>query len=140
MASEWTPAPARRSLYGLDWLSFFIADVQTAFGPFVAVYLATEGWSPGDIGFVIGVGGIVGVASQAPGGALTDWITTKRILIGVALALVAAGALIFALWPSFWPVVIAEVLHGATGGMIKPALAALALGLVGHGALSRRLG
>ena len=140
MASERIAAPARRSLYGLDWLNFFIADVQTAFGPFVAVYLASNGWKPGDIGFIIGVGGIVGVLSQAPGGALTDWITTKRILIGAALALIAAGALIFALWPGFWPVMIAEILHGGTAGMIRPALASLALGLVGHGALSRRLG
>ncbi len=140
MASERVAAPARRSIHGLDWLNFFIADVQTAFGPFVAVYLAAKGWNPGDIGFVIAVGGIAGVVSQAPGGALIDWITAKRVMIGAALALIAAGALVLAFWPSFWPVIIAELLHGATGGMVKPALAALALGLVGHRSLSRRLG
>jgi len=140
MASRHVPAPARRSLYGLDWLNFFIADVQTAFGPFVAVYLATRGWSPGDIGLVMGIGGAASVVSQAPGGWLLDAIPWKRAIIGVSLALIAAGALVFALWPSFWPVLIAELLHGATGGTVKPALAALALGLVGHGALSRRLG
>jgi MFS family permease len=140
MASERIPAPARRSLYGLDWLSFFIADVQTAFGPFVAVYLASRGWHPGDVGLVIAIGSVAAVASQAPGGALIDWIPAKRVMILVALALIAAGALLFALWPSFWPIVTAEVLHGATGGMIKPALAALGLGLVGQRALARRLG
>jgi MFS family permease len=140
MASRHVPAPARRSLYGLDWLNFFIADVQTAFGPFVAVYLASRGWSPGDIGLVLGIGGAASVASQAPGGWLIDAVAAKRAMIGVSLALIAAGALVFTVWPSFWPVLIAELLHGVTGGTVKPALAALALGLVGHGALSRRLG
>jgi MFS family permease len=140
MASRHVPAPARRCLYGLDWLNFFIADVQTAFGPFVAVYLASHGWSPGDIGLVFGIGGAASVVSQAPGGWLIDAIPWKRAIIGVSLAFIAAGALVFAFWPSFWPVLIAELLHGATGGTVNPALAALALGLVGHGALSRRLG
>jgi hypothetical protein len=31
------PHPSARSQHGLDWLNFFIADVETAFGPFVAV-------------------------------------------------------------------------------------------------------
>ena len=140
MASRHVPAPARRCLYGLDWLNFFIADVQTAFGPFVAVYLASRGWSPGDIGLVMGIAGAASLASQAPGGWLIDAVPAKRAIIGVSLALIAAGALIFAVWPGFWAVLIAELLHGATGGTVKPALAALALGLVGHGALSRRLG
>jgi isocitrate lyase len=36
------PAPSRQSLQGLDWFIFFLADVQTGFGPFVAVYLTTQ--------------------------------------------------------------------------------------------------
>lgn len=134
------PSPARRSRHGLDWLSFFIADVQTGFGPFIAVYLATNAWSPGEIGLVLSIGSIAGIAGQAPGGALVDAVSSKRLLIGIALAMIAAGALIFALWPSFWPVVLAELLHGSTGGTIKSALAAVGLGLVGHSALSHRLG
>ena len=132
--------PSRRSQRGLDWLSFFIADVQTGFGPFVAVYLASRDWSPGEIGLVLAVGGIASVVSQAPGGALVDATSRKRLLIGSALAMIAAGALLFALWPSFWPIVVAELLHGGTGGVIKPGLAAIGLGLVGHSALSGRLG
>jgi hypothetical protein len=77
MASRHVPAPARRCLYGLDWLNFFIADVQTAFGPFVAVYLASHGWSPGDIGLVFGIGGAASVVSQAPGGWLIDAIPVE---------------------------------------------------------------
>jgi MFS family permease len=129
-----------RSQHGLDWLSFFIADVQTGFGPFVAVYLAANHWPPGDIGLVLAIGGIAGVVSQAPGGALVDAIEAKRMLIGAALAMTATGALIFAFWPSFWPVAGGELLHGVTGGVIRSGLAAIGLGLVGHRALSRRLG
>ena len=27
------------SARGLDWFTFFLADIQTGFGPFVAIYL-----------------------------------------------------------------------------------------------------
>jgi len=36
---------SRQSRYGLDWMNFFIADVQTGFGTFVAFYLARLSWS-----------------------------------------------------------------------------------------------
>ena len=36
-----SPHASRRSLRGLDWFVFFVADVQTGFGPFVSVYLIT---------------------------------------------------------------------------------------------------
>lgn len=39
------PVPSRGSLRGLDWFIFFLADVQTGFGPFVAVYLTTQKWT-----------------------------------------------------------------------------------------------
>lgn len=131
---------AHGSQIGLDWLNFFVADVQTGFGPFVAVYLALAHWSQGEIGLALAIGSIAGVVSQAPGGALVDAVSAKRALIGSALAMLAASALMFALWPDFWSVAAAEILHGASTGIVRPALAALALGLVGHRAFSRRLG
>src|ERR1700747_973377 len=53
-------SPCRESLRGLDWFIFFLADVQTGFGPFVAVYLTTQKWTQGQIGLVVSVGGIAG--------------------------------------------------------------------------------
>jgi hypothetical protein len=47
-----TPA-SPRSRYGLDWMNFFVADVQTGFGAFVAFYLAHRDWSVRDVGFVL---------------------------------------------------------------------------------------
>jgi isocitrate lyase len=32
-------AAARPSARGLDWFTFFLADIRTGFGPFVAIYL-----------------------------------------------------------------------------------------------------
>lgn len=38
-------AASSQSRRGLDWMNFFIADVQEAFGAFVAFYLADLKWS-----------------------------------------------------------------------------------------------
>jgi hypothetical protein len=46
-------------------------------------------------------GSIVAVVSQAPGGALVDAVAAKRLLIGAALAMIAAGAVLIALRPRF---------------------------------------
>jgi hypothetical protein len=42
-------------------MNFFLADVQTAFGVFVAFYLADLGWPKGQVGLVLGVGTLAGV-------------------------------------------------------------------------------
>ena len=66
------PHPSRQSLRGLDWFIFFLADVQTGFGPFIAVYLTTEKWTQGQIGLVLSIGSIIGLVGQMPGGAIVD--------------------------------------------------------------------
>jgi predicted MFS family arabinose efflux permease len=73
--------PSRRSQGGLDWLNFFMADVQTGFGSFVSFYLADQGWSEENVGFVLTAGGLSGVVGQIPGGALVDAMRRKRLLI-----------------------------------------------------------
>src|SRR5215831_2430376 len=79
-----TPASAR-SRRGLDWMNFFIADVQTGFGSFVAFYLAQLEWSPGRIGIALSIGTLAGMLSQIPGGALADAVTWKRGLAAVGI-------------------------------------------------------
>src|SRR5215469_1750430 len=54
--------------------------------------------------------------------------------------MVGASGLILALAPTFALVFAAEILHGISGGIITPAIAALSLGLVGRGAMSARTG
>lgn len=134
-----TPA-SWQSRYGLDWMNFFIADVQTGFGTFVAFYLAHLGWSHGEIGLALTVGGIAGVVSQIPGGALADVVAWKRGLVAAGILMTGAAALILALAPSFAMVFAAALLQGATGGVITPAIAGISLGLVGRRAMSLRTG
>ena len=58
-------------------LNFFVADVQTGFGPFVAVYLTTQKWTQVQIGIALTVGTMVGMVSQVPAGALVDAARTS---------------------------------------------------------------
>src|SRR6478752_9057231 len=95
--------PSRR---GLDWFVFFVADVQTGFGPFIAVHLTAQKWTQVDIGFVLTISGLVSLAGQMPGGALVDAARSERIVAGTAVSLIAASALIYATWPIFPAVLV----------------------------------
>ena len=74
------PGPSRQSLRGLDWFIFFLADVQTGFGPFIAVYLTSQKWTQIDIGLVLSIGGVVGLIGQVPGGAIVDAARSERVV------------------------------------------------------------
>jgi MFS family permease len=131
---------ARRSLRGLDLVNFFIADVQTGFGPFVAVYLSAHKWTEVQIGLALTLGTIASVASQMPSGAIVDGMANKRLAAGVSILSVMLAAIGLALFPSPLPVYAAEVLHGFGSSVLVPAIAALSLQLVGHARLPERLG
>src|ERR1700710_1643296 len=103
------PTSSARTLHGLDWLNFFLADVQTGVGPFLAIYLAGHGWNEQRVGLALTVGGGAGILTQTPAGALVDSLQSKRALVAGAVAALAAGALLSALYPSFWPVLAAQV-------------------------------
>ena len=134
------PQPSSRSQHGLDWLTFFVADVQTAFGPFIAVYLTTNGWGQAAIGSLLTVNNVVGLVTTVPAGALVDRTRRKRTLIAVCLGLVAGGSLLIASFPAFWPVLGAEVMHGLSSSTLNTAQVAVGLGLVGHRAFHTRIG
>jgi MFS family permease len=129
-----------QSRRGLDWTNFFLADVQTGFGAFVAFYLADLGWPKGQVGLALTVGTLAGVACQIPGGALVDALPWKRALLALGIVMIAASALILAVIPTFVLVFVAEILHGLSGALVTPAIAAISLGLVGRRAMSIRTG
>jgi MFS family permease len=131
---------SRQSQRGLDWTNFFLADVQTGFGAFVAFYLADLGWPKDQVGMALTAGTLAGVLCQAPGGALVDAVRWKRGLVAIGIGMICAAALVFALMPSFLLVFSAEILHGLAGGIVTPAIAAISLGLVGRRAMSSRTG
>src|SRR6201992_543818 len=134
------PSPCRESMRGLDWFIFFLADVQTGFGPFVAVYLTTEKWTQAQIGFVLSIGGVIGLIGQMPGGAIVDAARSERLVAGLAVATIGISALGYAMWPLFPVVVAAATLHAAASCVLGPAIAAISLGLVGPLAIGERLG
>ncbi len=132
--------PSASSLRALDAVNLFLAGALSGFGPYAAVYLANRHWSQQNIGFVLTAAGFAGLFSQLPGGELLDAIRSKRIVVALGAIMIAAGALIIALWPGFPLVLAALVLQGITGGFLGLAIAAISLGLVGHEALGERLG
>src|SRR5262249_48765803 len=125
---------------GLDWLNFFLADIQTGFGAFVAFYLADLGWNKDQVGLALSVGTIAGLIALLPGGAIVDWVPWKRGLAAIGIVTIAASALVLAFAPTFVLVFIAQILQGITSGIVTPAIAAMSLGLVGRSAMSARTG
>jgi predicted MFS family arabinose efflux permease len=132
--------PSRQSQRGLDWFIFFLADVQTGFGPFVAVYLTTQKWTQAEIGLILSIGGIVGLIGQMPGGAIIDAARSERFVAGLAVATIGVSALAYAAWPIFPIIALAALLHAAASCVLGPAIAAISLGLVGPNAIGERLG
>src|ERR1700754_4394305 len=112
-----TGMTSARSASGLDWFVFFLADVQTGFGPFIAVYLTANKWTQGDIGLVMTVGGLISLFGQIPDGALLDRITRPRRIAAISTATIGVSALILALWPNY-PGVFASRILQAVGSCI----------------------
>ena len=127
---------------GLDWLNFFVANLQTAFGPFVATFLTTQHWTEGQIGVALSIGTATAMISQVPAGALVDSISNKRIAAAASIGAIIVSCLMLALLPERLPVAVAEVLHGFASCMLNPAIAALTLTVAGGtaGALGVRFG
>ncbi|MFK4440948.1 MFS family permease [Caballeronia udeis] len=129
-----------RSLRALDWLNFFVANVQTGFGPFIASYLAANKWTQGEIGLMLSVGTISAMASQLPAGALVDALRNKKGAAAAAIIAIIVSALLLGASPTFVVVFAAEVLHGFASCMLVPAMAAISLALVSRADLGNRLG
>ncbi len=128
------------SLRGLDWLNFFLADVQSGVGPFLAIYLAGSGWNEQTIGIVLTGGGLAGIIAQTPAGAMADRAHAKRTLIAGGVIALAVGALMIALYPALWAVMAAQTVIGVSSSVFGPTVAAISLGLVGRDWFDRRQG
>src|SRR5579872_4135775 len=126
--------------HGLDGLNLFVANIQTGFGPFISVYLTTQGWTQTSIGTALSLGTIVAMASQIPAGALVDAIRSKALVALFSILAFSASALLFAIRPTALWVYAAEGLHGFSSCTLGPAVAAMSLALVGPAVLGRRLG
>ena len=130
----------QRSLQAVEWLNFFLADVQTGLGPFLADYLASSGWNPARVGYALTFGGLVSVAMQAPAGAMIDAVHRKRTLLAVSLVVLIAGAFLLVSRLSTTTVYSAQVLIGGAGPFLGPTVAAITLGIAGSGIFDKQFG
>jgi MFS family permease len=130
-----------RSLRGLDWVSLLMADVKDGVGVYLSVYLLTvRHWPADKIGLVIAAPGLIGILVQAPAGALIDRTTYKRMLLIVASIVIAICCLAVVLSNGFYPILLSQLTVGLTQSVYAPCVAAITLGIVGHAALSQRIG
>ena len=128
------------SIHALEATNFFLADVQTGLGPFLAAYLAGAGWEPGRVGLALTIGGIITVALQTPAGAIVDQLRSKRLLLVIASAVLAAGAVLLSMTSAPWAVYTSQVLIGGAGPFLGPTLAAVTMGIVGVTFFDRQFG
>jgi MFS family permease len=130
-----------RAGLALDVANFFLADVRDALGPYLAVYLLTERqWNAASIGVVMSIATVAGILAQTPAGAVVDATKAKRAVMVAAAILVTTASALVPWLSSFWPVAISQATAHAAGVVFGPALAAVTLGIVGHGAFTKRIG
>ncbi|MFD1302314.1 MFS transporter [Methylobacterium marchantiae] len=129
-----------KSRRGLDAFAFFVANLQTGFGPFLAVYFTQAQWTQSDIGFALTVGSLVSLLGQVPGGAFVDAVRSRRFAAGLSVVAISLSAFALAMWPSFLIVLLAMAAHSAASCILTPAIAAISIGLVGHHRAGERLG
>ena len=141
MESNGSLAPdKKKSVHALEAANFFLADVQTGLGPFLAAYLAGSGWGPGRVGVALTVGGIITVVLQAPAGAIVDQVRSKRLILVLACAVLALGAVLLSMTAAPWAVYTSQVLIGGAGPFLGPTLAAVTMGVVGVMFFDRQFG
>ncbi len=128
------------SLRAVQWLNFSLADVQTGLGPFLAAYLASSGWNPGQVGFALTFGGLVSVAMQTPAGAVIDAVHRKRAALAASPGVLVAGAFLLMGHLSPIRVYAAQFLIGGSVPFLGPTVAAITLGIVGAGAFDKQFG
>ena len=133
---RWRQAGCR----GSTGSTFSFADFQTAFGPFISVYLTNVGWTQSAIGATLSTGTIASMASQVPAGVLVDAMRSKRMAAAGAIAAISVSALGIAFWPNFLTITAAEALHSFASAVLGPAIAAITLVLVNASAFGERLG
>ncbi len=124
----------------LEYLNFFMADMQAGIGPFLGVFLLAHGWQSGSIGTVMTMGGVAGMIMTAPAGALIDATSRKRVYVIIpGICTVLASAIIL-LSPNFWVVAASQVATAIAGAAIGPAVSGITLGIVRQAGFNRQNG
>lgn len=134
------PGRSARTRRALDFFVFFVADIQTGFGPFVAVYLTSEKWTQTDIGLILTAAGLISLVIQMPCGALVDSIRSIRLASAIAVSSIGGAAFALAAFPVFPVVLASRLAHAAGSCVLGPAIATMSLNFAGPAAVGTRLG
>jgi MFS family permease len=129
-----------RTIWALQSLNFFMADMQAGIGPFLGVFLLAHGWESGLIGTVMTIGGVAGMIMTAPAGALVDATRRKRAYVIVPGVCTVLASFIILLSQQFWLVAASQVATAIAGAAIGPAVNGITLGIVRQSGFNRQNG
>jgi len=132
--------PSSRSIFGLNWMIFFMSDVRPGIGPFLSIFLKSYlNWSTDLIGVALGTMDLTAAITQVPSGLLVDSLKFKRFFIFFACLVISAGCLIILNYPQLVMIIFAQSMMGIATAIIPPAIAAITLGLVGRQRFPKRV-
>lgn len=132
--------PSSRSIFGLNWMIFFMSDVRPGIGPFLSIFLKSSlNWSTDLVGIALGTMDLTAAVSQVPSGLLVDSLKCKRFLIFFACMAISIGCLVIFNYPQLGTVIFAQSMIGIAAAIIPPAIAAITLGLVGRQRFPKRI-
>jgi MFS family permease len=129
-----------RVLWPLQWLNFFMADMQAGIVPFLGVFLLAHNWQSGFIGSVMTIGGVAGMLMAAPAGALVDATSRKRAVVAISGICTVLASAIILLSQRFWLVTLSEIATGIAGAAIGPAVTGITLGIVHQAGFNQQNG
>ncbi|RRZ91547.1 MFS transporter [Erwinia sp. 198] len=131
---------SQRSLQALCLMSFFLADVKDGLGPFLGIFLTGQHWRPDEIGFVMTCGGIAGLLSTLPAGAIADAARHKRSIVLTGCATITAATLLLWYSSQSWTVMVSQIIVGVSAAFIGPTVSGITLGLTGQKNFNRQMG
>jgi MFS family permease len=129
-----------RTIWALQSLNFFMADMQAGIGPFLGVFLLAHGWKSGLIGTVMTIGGVAGMITTAPAGALVDATTRKRAYVIVPGVCTVLASFLILLSQQFWLVAASQIATAIAGAAIGPAVNGITLGIVRQAGFNKQNG
>lgn len=135
------PRESPISRAGLNAANFFQAEAVGVVLPVLNALLRASGWQYDAIGVATAVAGLGTLIAQTPAGLLTDRINSRRALFA-SMCVVTGLCFVFlpAAAHSFSAILALLFTAGISQSFFGPALAALALSLVGHARLNRVIG
>ena len=126
---------------GLNAANFFLAEVVGVIMPFLNDFLKESGWRYDAIGIATAVGGLAVFLVQTPAGVIVDRAVHRRVLLAAASLLLGVSyGLIVCLPPTGGSSTRSCSRPGRDRRSSRRCWQALALGLVGHVAISKTVG